>query len=499
MTDYQSTALSSTLAVTLRDYQADGVAVIREGFKDHKRLCYVLPTGGGKTVIFSFITYHAMRKGSRALILAHRIEIVEQISLALSRLGVPHGLILAGGRMTTDRIQVGMVQTVANRLDRIIAPSLLVLDEAHHAVAGTWKKLLDKWSDAYVLGVTATPERLDGRGLRDVGFERLILGPDVRQLIELGHLAKFRYLGAAINVRFDDIATVGGDYDMHEVERRMAVKAITGDVIAHYQKHLAGRTCIAFCPTVAHAEMVAASYRQAGIPAASIDGSMRPDERRKVIEDLRAARIMVLTSCQVISEGFDAPEVGGAQLLRPTQSFAMFRQQIGRCLRPKADGSEAIILDHVQNYQRHGLPDEPHEWDLDSQKKTAAQRKAVKPMRLCKACGEVFPIAARAEPCEGEASCLWTPKAPLVQRPGELGEIVRPSLEQSVAWAGGVSLRAGSYRTLILRAEGRQGRLDQIAKARGYKRGWVYHQMDEFRAKTGPIWGGFYSLDRMTE
>lgn len=497
MTDYPTAPAetSETLAVTLRDYQQDGVDVIREAFREHKRLCYVLPTGGGKTVIFSFITYHAMRKGSRTLILAHRVEIVEQISLALSRLGVPHGLILAGGKTTTDRIQVGMVQTVANRLDRLIAPSLLVLDEAHHAVAGTWKKLLDKWADAYVLGVTATPERLDGRGLRDVGFERLILGPDVRELIDMGHLAKFRYLGAAINVSFDDVATIGGDYDMHEVAARLGSNAVTGDIIAHYQKYLAGRTCIAFCPTVGHAERVAASYRQAGIPAASIDGAMAPAERRQVIEDLRRERIKVLTSCQVISEGFDAPEVGGAQLLRPTQSFAMFRQQIGRCLRPKQDGSEAIILDHVQNYARHGLPDEPREWDLDSKKRSAAERKKVKPMRLCRACGEVFAVHAKGAPCESEPGCIWAPRL-LAQRPGTLGEIRRPPLAPAIAWTGGVSLRDGRYRLLILRAQGRQDRLEQIAQARGYKAGWVYHQMNEHRAGTGPIWGGFYSRDK---
>ena len=156
--------------------------------------------------------------------------------------------------------------------------------------------------------------------------------------------------------------------------RRVDQDGITGDVVEHYLKHLAGRTAIAFCVTVAHAEHVAQRFRDAGIPAASIDGTMSADQRRDLVNRLRTGDIRVLTSCEIISEGFDAPAVGGAILLRPTQSFALFRQQVGRCLRPKADGSAAIIIDHVDNVFRHGLPDAPHAWSLDSKKRTPAER-----------------------------------------------------------------------------------------------------------------------------
>lgn len=487
---------TATYAVILRDYQTDGVGAIREAFGEHTRLCYVLPTGGGKTVIFAFITYHAMRKGSRTLILAHRIEIVDQISAALTLMGVPHGMIVAGARsIGPELIQVGMVQTVANRLHRLETPDFIVIDECHHAVAGTWAKVLHRFAEAYVLGVTATPERLDGRGLREVGFEQLILGPDVAWLIENGYLARFRYLGAEIDVSFDSVRTVGGDYDTHELEALLATKAITGDVVGHYRKHLDGRTCIVFCVTVKHAEMVAEAYRDAGIPAASIDGSMGKLERAEVVRQLRTGEIMVLTSVAVLGEGFDAPEVGGAQLLRPTQSFAMFRQQIGRCLRPKADGSAAIILDHVQNYTRHGLPDEAHVWDLDSQRRTPAERKQQVPTRLCRACGEVFGVNAKGTPC-GPPDCLWQPVAPIVQRPGTLGEIRRPTPEQAMAWAQGNDLKRGRLRLLLALAGGDRRRLTQIAAARGYKRGWVYYKQIEYSTKTGPVWGDVYSLER---
>ena len=137
---------------------------------------------------------------------------------------------------------------------------------------------------------------------------------------------------------------------------------ITGSVIEHYLRHLAPRTAICFTITIAHAEHVAQQFLDAGVPAASIDGTMRADERRDAVNRLRTGDIRVLCSCEIISEGFDAPAVGGAILLRPTQSFALFRQQIGRCLRPKDDGSAAIIVDHVGNVHRHGLPDAPHQW-----------------------------------------------------------------------------------------------------------------------------------------
>ena len=177
----------------LRDYQVKAVAAIRAAFTQYRRVLFVLPTGGGKTVIFAYITSHAAAKGNRVIVLAHRQEIADQISVALTAMGVPHGRIQPGYAMTDDLVQVGMVQTVARRLEAIPAPALLVIDEAHHAVAGTWAKIAAAWPNAKVLGVTATPERLDGVGLRDA-FDQMVVGPDVRELIDAGYLAPFRYL-----------------------------------------------------------------------------------------------------------------------------------------------------------------------------------------------------------------------------------------------------------------------------------------------------------------
>ncbi len=279
-----------------------------------------------------------MSAGIAVLVIVHRAEIADQTSNTFTAMGVAHGRIQPGHPMTDEIVQIGMVQTVAKRLDKIAEPGFIIIDESHHAVAETWREVLDAWPEAKVLGVSATPERLDGRGLGDV-FQEMVIGPGVRELIEQGFLAPFIYLAPDAGIDLRGVRTLGGDYRADDLTRAVDRTAITGNVVQHYRSHLAGRTAIAFCITVAHAEHVAAEFRANEISAASIDGTLAAAERGDLVTRLRDGELKVLTSCALISEGFDAPSVGGAILLRPTQSFALFRQQIGRCLRPKPDGS----------------------------------------------------------------------------------------------------------------------------------------------------------------
>jgi DNA repair protein RadD len=371
----------------------------------------------------------------------------------------------------------GAPMTVARRLEAISAPALVVIDEAHHAVAGTWAKITAAWPSAKVLGVTATPERLDGVGLRDA-FDFMVIGPDVRELIDAGHLAPFRYLAPNTGIDLSRVRSIGGDFSSGDLEQALDQDGITGDVVEHYLKHLAGRTGIAFCVTVSHAEHVAQRFRDAGISAASIDGTMSGDQRHDLVNRLRTGDIRVLTSCEIISEGFDAPAVGGAILLRPTQSFALHRQQIGRCMRPKADGSAAVIVDHVGNVFRHGLPDAPHEWSLDSKRRTPAERQqAAAQCRRCLACGEVFTAGAGRDVCPMPEvdECLFHPRV-LPERAGVLEEIISPP------WAHGLDIKSATgsrWYLLMQHAGGDPARLRQIQEARGYKPGWVRYAVRE--------------------
>jgi superfamily II DNA or RNA helicase len=470
----------------LRSYQASAIAAIRAAFALSLRVLFCLPTGGGKTVCFVYITAHAAAKGNRVIVLAHRQEIVDQISAALTAMGVPHGRIQPDYLMTTDLVQIAMIQTLVRRLDAIPAPALLVIDECHHSVSDTYVKIAAAWPNVKILGVTATPERLDGRGLCEA-FDQMVIGPDVRELIEAGHLAPFRYLAPTTEIDMSRVRTTAGDFNIADLENALDQDGITGNVVAHYLKHLPGRTAIAFCCTIAHAEHVATRFRDNGIPAASIDGNMSADERRDLVKRLRDGDIRVLTSCEVISEGFDAPAVGGAILLRPTASFALFRQQVGRCLRPKPNGAAAVIVDHVGNVFRHGLPDAPHEWSLNAKRRTQSERQqAAAGCRTCKACTEVFPTGAGRDMCpvlDAEDDCIFRPRV-LPEREGEL--VAFAANDSSPPWACGLDIRTvrGSQWLLLLqRADGDPGRLREIQVARGYKRGWVSHAVQEAAEK----------------
>jgi DNA repair protein RadD len=459
--------------VTPRGRQEEFIGEIRSSFARFRRVLFVAPTGFGKTFVFAYIAWLAAQKGSRVVIVAHRIEICDQICLALSRLGVRHGRIMQGHTLTDDQIQVGMIQTVARRIEKLPEPHLLVIDEAHHAVAGTWQKVAAAWSRSRQLGVTASPLRLDGRGL-GAAFEHMIVGPAPAELIEAGWLAGFQYLAPPQQADLSSIGSRAGDYAIDELEDAMDRAIITGDAVSHYQKHLAGRPAIAFCVTVAHAEHVAQQFNQAGIRAASVDGAMDKSVRRDRIAAIGDGRLDVLTSCDLISEGTDIPSVAGAILLRPTKSLAMFLQQCGRVLRIKPDGSKAIILDHVGSVHRHGLPDEPRDWSLDAKKK----KPKAPSVRTCTTCFRSFnALTAR----EDAAGCETENCPILAVREKEPHEVeVVPGELHAVTADDLAHLRAGRLRD-VLRGNETLAELQQIAKARGYKLGWAWRTFSERR------------------
>ena len=391
--------------IQLRPYQQQLITDIRLQYQlGHKSVLAVLPTGGGKTVCFSYIAEQASRKGNRVLVLVHRQELLDQASRAMP---VPHGRISAGKAMDLSRtVQVASVQTLARRLHLLPRDffQLLVVDEAHHTSAGTWAKVIEHFHAAKLLGVTATPIRSDGRGLGE-HYQAMVQGPTAQQLTDAGFLAGAKVLAPP---GFDSagLRKRMGDFDPKEAEQR--VGTIMGDCLGHYRKHLPGQTAIAFCCSVAHAEAVAALFQSAGIAAASIDGSMDSAQRRQLLSDLGTGRLKVLTSCALIGEGVDVPSVGGCILLRPTASVALHLQMIGRCLRPMA-GKRAVVLDHVGNTLRLGHHLEPREWSLDGIKKRdreAAPSVKVCPqcfatsasaVQVCRECGHVFAPQERRE------------------------------------------------------------------------------------------------------
>ena len=391
--------------MNLRPYQQQLITDIRLQYQlGHKSVLAVLPTGGGKTVCFSYIAQQASIKGNRVCVLVHRAELLDQASRAMP---VPHGRISAGKSMDLSHtVQVASVQTLARRLHLLPRDffQLLVIDEAHHTTAGTWAKVIQHFHAAKLLGVTATPIRSDGRGLGE-HYQAMVQGPTAQQLTDDGFLAAAKVLAPP---GFDStgLRKRMGDFDAKESEQR--VGTIMGDCLGHYRKHLPGQTAIAFCCSVAHAEAVADLFQRNGIAAASIDGSMDTAQRRELLQDLGTGKLKVLTSCALIGEGVDVPSVGGCILLRPTASVALHLQMIGRCLRPQP-GKRAVVLDHVGNTLRLGHHLEPRDWSLDGvARRDREQAPSVKvcpqcfatsasTVQVCRECGHVFAPQERRE------------------------------------------------------------------------------------------------------
>jgi DNA repair protein RadD len=373
----------------LRPYQTQLITDIRLQYQlGHKAVLAVLPTGGGKTVCFSYIAQAASIKGNRVLILVHRAELLDQASRAMP---VPHGIIAANRAMDLSHtVQVASVQTVARRLHLLPKDffQLLVVDEAHHTTAGTWARVIAHFSQAKLLGVTATPIRGDGRGLGE-HYQAMVQGPTAQQLTDDGFLAAAKVLAPP---GFDSagLRKRMGDFDTKQAEQR--VGTIMGDCLGHYRKHLSGQTAIAFCCSVAHAEAVAHLFQSAGIAAASIDGTMDTSTRRELLADLGIGRLKVLTSCALIGEGVDVPSVGGCILLRPTASVGLHLQMIGRCLRPQP-GKTAVVLDHVGNTLRLGHHLEERGWTLDGLRKR--DREAAPSVKVCPTCFATSPSTAQ--------------------------------------------------------------------------------------------------------
>lgn len=375
------------MAITLRPYQDAIIQKARANFVMGRRSqLLVLPTGGGKTVCFSYMAGRAVEKGLRVWILAHRVELLDQISRTLREFAVPHGVIAPG--YIADRrkpVQVASVFTLARRLERYDPPDLIIVDEAHHAIStSTWGKVITAFPKAKLLGVTATPIRLSGEGLGDL-FETMVQGPTMRELIDLGALSPYR-LFAPAGVDLTGVHSRMGDFVRGEIEAAMDKPSITGDAVAHYRKLAPGRRAVAFCVSVEHAVHVAEQFRAAGISAQAIDGGIDRTLRASVLSEFSAGRIQVLASCDLISEGFDVPAIEAAILLRPTQSLGLYLQQVGRALRTFPGKTEAVILDHAGNVKRHGLPDEERVWSLDGTQRRKGAQKSEIPVKTCGSC-----------------------------------------------------------------------------------------------------------------
>ena len=446
----------------LRGYQQQAIEDLRNAYRAGSHaplLC--LPTGGGKTIIFSAIASSAAARGNQVLILVHRRELLNQASRKLTDIGLDHGLIAAGIPATDHPVRIASVQTLLRRLPRMDwQPSLIIIDEAHHASAGSWAAILDKWPDAFRLGVTATPCRLDGRGLASA-FDHLVLGPSVADLTDWGFLSPARIYAPPVIADLSGLRRRAGDYAADQAATAMDRPTVTGDAIAHYQRLAPGQRAIAFCCSIDHATHVAASFNAAGISAATLLGNTT--DRDAVVAAFDAGSVQILVTVDVVSEGFDIPAASCAILLRPTQSLGLYLQQVGRVLRPAPGKAAAIVLDHVGNVHRHGFPDDLREWSLAEGARRATGT-AAPSVRTCPECFAAFKPAPQCPVCG--AQCAPIKSRVIRELAGELQELRRETVRQRIEERTALRRQQQAARTLP--------ELLALAKERGYSPGWAY-------------------------
>ncbi len=448
----------------LRSYQDRAIDDLRSAYQSGANaLLLVLPTGGGKTCIIAAISANAAARGRHVLILVHRRELIHQTSIKLAWVGLEHGIIAAGISPSDHAVQIASVQTLARRLSRLDwQPTLIIIDEAHHATAGQWARILDHWPDAYRLGVTATPCRLDGCGLRGT-FDTMVLGPSVADLIFTGYLSPARIYAPPVVADLKGIRSRGGDYANDQAAAAMDRPTVTGDAISHYQRLAAGQQAIAFCCNVNHAVSVCDAFKTAGIGAELLLGNT-PD-REQVVAAFASHRIRVLVTVDVVSEGFDVPAASCAILLRPTQSLGLYLQQVGRVLRPAPGKDAALILDHVGNVNRHGFPDDPRDWSLDDRMRRSKGTPAPS-VRTCPECFAAFKPKPICPVCGAQCQPIKSRK--IQQIAGELQELKRAQQRTT-------RREQGQARTL--------SELMAIARQRGYSPAWAW-KVHAARART---------------
>lgn len=446
--------------IQLRPYQQKFIADVRNEFRqNHKRVVGVAPCGAGKTIMTGWMTKQASSRGRRVIFFVHRQELIKQTSETFTNLEIPHGIICAGVSQQLELpVQIASVQTLARRLDKIPKPDLLICDECHHILAGTYQKILDKWSDSYLLGVTATPQRMGGINLCDV-FDSMIQAPDVKELIKLGNLTDFDYYAPDTHIDLTGVRSKFGDFVQADLANVMNNNKIIGNIVDHYKKIVAGKSAICYCVNVAHSKMVTDSFNKFGVSAAHIDGETPSTIREQLVEEFRLGKISVLCNAELFSEGFDVPNMQAVILARPTKSLTLFIQQAMRPMRPDSSdpNKRAIILDHVQNYKRFGLPDTPHEWSLDPN--PPKKDKGEPPVKTCPQCGLVVPISARNCPqCYFQFVSDEDDK--LLEHDGELAKLDRNKLY-------GKDLNRAIHNARSL------DDLKKLGESQGYKKGWA--------------------------
>tara|TARA_R110001599_G_scaffold189710_2_gene384510 strand:- start:1386 stop:2882 length:1497 start_codon:yes stop_codon:yes gene_type:complete len=347
----------------LRPYQSEAVSRCRESVAKNGRVLLQLPTGGGKTTIAAEVIDLAVKKGKSVLFLAHRRELIQQAYERFTDFGLSCSVVLSGNKDADPgkSVQIGSVQTCVRRKKYMasLSPDLIIVDEAHHAVAKSYVTILKMYPDTSVMGLSATPYRSDGKGLGSIDdypvFKALVVVETTKALIEQGYLSPCEVWVPQI-LNFSKVKLDKGEFDSKEVEKMFIDRDLMENVARDWKKYCNGLQTLVFASSVRHSQSLVAVFNEQGISAAHIDGTTPKPERKKVLSQLAEGSTRVVSNFGVLTEGFDCPAVSALILARPTMSMGLFKQMVGRGLRSHKGKTTAVILDYGKNTMRHTWP-----------------------------------------------------------------------------------------------------------------------------------------------
>jgi len=356
----------------LYDYQQKIVDETREKLRQgNKGVLIVSPPGSGKSVIIGEIARLTTLKKHRVLFTVHRQELVDQITDTFNKMGVDQ-----------DYTTIMTVGRVKNRLDKLEKPDLIIVDESQHTRAKTYTDILDYYDNVPRLGFSGSPWRMNGQGFDDI-YPAMVEGPSVKWLIDNYHLAPFTYYAPQT---LEGFKKRNGEYDKKSVDEVLGSK-IFGDAVSSYLSNANGKQAILYAHSVEYAKQYAVAFKEAGVNAASVDGKTPKAERNLIINDFRVGKLKVLCNKDLICEGLDVPNCDVVIMCRPTASLVLYLQQSMRCMR-YLPNKQAIIIDHVGNYVRFGLPDDDRQWNLSG--RNSKGKVDAPDIHTCQYCYQVF-------------------------------------------------------------------------------------------------------------
>lgn len=462
------------MAIALRPYQSDVIDRLRASVKAGKRSpLLVAPTGSGKAVMAAAAIREAVDLGRKVLVLVHRRELIYQTSQKLFDVGIDPGVILAGHPPRPSvAVQVASVATLWRRAVRGSAmplppADLIVIDEAHHGRATTYRRIVAAYPDAVVVGLTATPCRADGRGLGAM-FDDLIEAPSVAELVQAGFLVPTKVY-APDQPDLTGIRSARGDFAEKQLAERVDTPKLVGSIAEHWARLAVGRPTVVFATGVAHSLHIRDELRRAGAMAEHIDGSTPTEERESILAAFSSGAADAVCNAAVLVEGWDAPAASCLIMARPTKSLVLYRQMLGRVMRPAPGKADALILDHAGAVFEHGLPEEPISWTLDPDSRAESPMQAARAIGKAASlndCPECHAVRMAGKPCP---ACGWRPQRRAEAFEVEDGHLGRVDQKRRVKSGG-----------LTVQERGRWHRmLAYIAQQKGYKSGWAAHKYKE--------------------